>query len=367
MEGRYFLIIFLMAFIAVNAQVKYDSFHPGEIWKDNNGVHINAHGGGFIKYDNKYYWFGEFKVAGRIGNSAQVGVQCYSSSDLYNWKDEGTSLKVVEGDPAHDITKGCVLERPKVIFNKKTNTFVMWFHLELKGKGYTAARAGVAVSKRITGPYTYLKSLRPNAQRWPLNGEYLKNVPVPKEKIKGASNHPDSLNYVKRDFESGQMSRDMNLFVDDDGKAYHIYTSEENSTLHIAELTDDYLSHTGKYVRTFVNRYMEAPAILKRNGKYYLIASDCTGWNPNPARSAVADSIIGPWRELKNPAVGQDSATTFHSQSTFIMQIDEKNIIFMADRWNPKDAIDGRYIWLPVEFEGDQPIVKWQDEWKLKK
>jgi hypothetical protein len=33
--------------------------------------------------------------------------------------------------------------------------------------------------------------------------------------------------FVHRDFEKGQMARDMALYVDDDGKAYHIYASEE--------------------------------------------------------------------------------------------------------------------------------------------
>jgi hypothetical protein len=27
---------------------------------------------------------------------------------------------VIENDPNHDIAKGCILERPKVIFNEKT-------------------------------------------------------------------------------------------------------------------------------------------------------------------------------------------------------------------------------------------------------
>lgn len=60
--------------------------------------------------------------------------------------------------------------------------------------------------------------------------------------------HPDSLNILGRDMEQGQMARDMNLFVDDDGKAYHIYSSEENSTLHIAELDPTYTGYTGKYI-----------------------------------------------------------------------------------------------------------------------
>ena len=48
------------------------------------------------------------------------------------------------------------------------------------------------------------------------------------------------------------MSRDMTVFVDDDGKAYHIYSSEENLTLNIAELNSGYNAHTGKYIRIFL-------------------------------------------------------------------------------------------------------------------
>ena len=119
--------------------------------------------------------------------------------------------------------------------------------------------------------------------------------PVPEESKKGFGGgglpaHPDTLNLLGRDFESGQMARDMNLFVDDDGKAYHIYASEDNSTLHISELTDDYTACSGNYARFFVGRFMEAPAMFKKDGKYYLIMSGCTGWAPNPGRSAVASS-----------------------------------------------------------------------------
>ena len=40
--------------------------------------------------------------------------------------------------------------------------------------------------------------------------------------------------HARHDLEDGQMSRDMTLFVDDDNKAYHIYSAEENLTLNIA-------------------------------------------------------------------------------------------------------------------------------------
>jgi beta-xylosidase len=113
---------------------------------------------------------------------------------------------------------------------------------------------------------------------------------------------------------------------------------------------------------------MEAPAVFKHDGKYYLILSGCTGWAPNAGRSAVADSIWGPWTELKNPFVGKDSETSFRSQSTYVQTVPGKNgkplHIYLGDRWRPGNAIDGRYVWLPISFEGGQPVIRWVSEWK---
>ena len=175
------------------------------------------------------------------------------------------------------------------------------------------------------------------------------------------------MNVLGRDLAEGQMTRDMQLFVDDDGRAYQLAASEENSTLHIAELNEDYTDYTGRYVRAFVNRYMEAPAVFKKDGLYWFMGSDCTGWLPNAARSAVAPSIWGPWTELGNPCEGEDAETTFHSQSTYILPMAgcPDKFIYMGDRWNPKDAQDGRYIWLPITFEEGRFIIRWQDSWEL--
>ncbi len=351
-------------------------FAPGALWPDNNGVHINAHGGGMLRYDNRYYWFGEHKIAGPEGNTAMVGFSCYSSENLYDWKNEGIVLKVSE-DTASPIRKGCIMERPKVIFNPKTGKFVMWFHHELAGNGYRTAASGIAVADRVTGPYTYLKTIRPNAGFWPVNVQACHKKGVPKSTKDhygggpdGLPGHPDSLNLLGRDFAKGQMARDMTLFVDDDGKAWHVYSSEENSTTQISLLTDDYLSFAGTYARAFVRRYMEAPALFKYKGKYYFMGSDCTGWDPNAARSAVAPGIFGPWTELGNPCRGtqQENENTFQSQSTYILPVAGRKdaFIFMADRWNPENPIDGRYIWLPVQFDGSgNPILKWLTKWNL--
>jgi len=346
-------------------QKKPKTIRSGELWYDTDGRHINAHGGGILKYNDTYYWFGEHKD--ERTSDALVGVMCYSSKDLVNWRNCGVALSVTDPAPGQDgqrrwgrrgattdsdIERGCILERPKVIYNPVTKKFCMWFHLELKGQGYNAARYGVAVADRPEGPYKFLYSQRANAGTWPVEGSPL-----------------DFDEYLKRDFNPGQMSRDMTLFVDDDGKAYHIFSSEENYTLHIAELTGDYLHHTGRYTRVAPGGQNEAPAIFKHDGTYWMITSGCTGWAPNEARMFSAPSIWGPWTQHPNPCRGPKADKTFEGQSTFVLEVggekQEVRHIFMADIWRPNHPIDARYIWLPIEFEDGKPVVRWRDEWTL--
>lgn len=303
---------------AAPKQAPYHSFAPSDDWNDTEGNRIEAHGGGMLYQNGTYYWFGEHGTPGRT----HVGVMCYSSQDLYNWKNEGVALALVKGDPNHELIDGCVLERPKVVFNAKTGKYVMWFHLELRGQGYNSARSAVAVSDRVTGSYKYQGSFRPN----------------------------DS------------MARDQTVFVDDDGKAYQFYASDDNRTMHISLLTDDYLKPSGKFESIFVNRSTEAPAVFKHKGQYYFIGSGCTGYTPNAARWAVAPSIWGPWKEMGNPCVGDFADKTFNSQSTYILPVVGKPgaFIFMADRWR-----GGLYVWLPIQFENDRLVLRWIDEWDL--
>ncbi|NQV33980.1 MAG: family 43 glycosylhydrolase [Phycisphaeraceae bacterium] len=350
---------------------------PGGLWPDNNDTHINAHGGGMLVHEGQTYWFGEHKIQGRGGNKAQVGVHCYSSPNLTTWTDQGIALTVSD-DPSSDIIKGSVIERPKVIYNKATQKFVMWFHLELKDQGYRAARTGVAISDTVTGPYKFIHSLRPNAKTWPLDfSESKQNGPATEEGLKSWSEPwlkavREGL-FVRRDFQGGQMSRDMTLFVDDHGKAYHIHSAEENLTLHISELSNDYLSFTGKYRRIFPAGHNEAPAIFKRRGKYYMLTSGCTGWAPNPARLAVAESIWGPWKALGNPCQGINLENdlgpekTFGGQSTFVLPVpgEKEAFIAMFDMWRPRNPIDGRYLWLPIQFTETGPRIPWQSPWNV--
>jgi sucrose-6-phosphate hydrolase SacC (GH32 family) len=281
-----------------------------------------------LHHDGVYYLYGEIKkgktnlVPGQDWEDYRVdagGVSCYSSRDLLHWKNEGVALATNRTDTASDLYIGRVVERPKVIYNRVTRQYVLWMHIDRDDYGY--ARAGVAVSDSPGGPFRYLRSARPN----------------------------------------GQQVRDMTVFQDVDGRAYIVYASENNNTMQVCLLSPDYLSPTKVYKRILIGERREAPAVFRADGKYYLITSLCSGWDPNAARIAVADSMLGQWVQGGNPCVGADSATTFHSQSTFVLPVGGDRFLFMADRWIKTDLEKSGYLWLPLTVRDGR--VKISDEW----
>ncbi len=300
------------------------AFHPGQMMNDTVGKPINDHWASMLRYHGVYYWFGGIIGTKTVNQHAPLpGVACYSSRDLYHWKNEGM---VMRGEiPGTDLTLPRYPEREKVIYKPRTHKFVMWMHVDTEE--YRYARAAVAVSDSPTGPYHYLGSLRPN----------------------------------------GSECRDMTVFQDKDGKAYLIFSSEGNATTHIAQLTDDYLKPNGVMIRVFVNQWREGPAVFRYGKRYFLINSKCAGWAFSAARYAVAPSMLGPWKEMGNPAVGTGAEKTFDSQSSDVLQVAGKRgaYIFLGDRWKPDDLINSPYVWLPISIDADKLEIKWHDEWEL--
>ncbi len=350
---------------------RYCAFRPGELWLDDNGIPINAHGGGILRHGGCFYWYGEHKIGGREGNRAHVGVHVYESEDLYNWCDRGIALDIRDGR-IPELPPGCVIERPKVLEAAATGRFVMYFHFE-SGAGYRDAATGIAVAERPEGPFRLLRIARPNPGVWPLNTpEWMRSPALIDETRRvmdcvhcGRDERTKSLSILGACLPEGQESRDMTLFLDDDGRGWHVYSSEHNSTVHLAELSGDFESWSGRYRRILPFRWTEGIALFKRRGRYWMIGSGCTGWKPNPGRSAVAASLDGPWEELGNPAVDEGGDTTYGGQSTFVLKLDEDHFILMLDLWRPENAIDGRYLWLPVRFDGARPVVHAPEEWSL--
>lgn len=336
---------------------------PGSAWQDQDGILIQAHGGGILKHGDTWYWYGEDK---RNGYFPSPGVSCYSSKDLVRWKNEGVvcpmwvedGQSIVPNTPPEfqSATKRPVIERPKVIYNEHTGKFVMWMHLEGRltdaRPHYQFSSAGVAVSDSPVGPFKFVNCLRPTPPA--LHRQY-------------------SDKREADQFKRGSTFRDMNLFKDDDGKAYVLFAAESNYTMHIAALTEDYCNvqqpvKGRTWNRILVQEHREAPAPFKYAGKYYLITSGSTGWTPNEARVSVSDTIMGPYVSLGNPCRGEKAETTFDSQSTCVVAIDPERglFLFMADRWNRENIGESAYIWLPFTMrEGEDPMIEWMDEWSL--
>eukprot|EP00897_Mesotaenium_endlicherianum_P009028 jgi/Mesen1/8153/ME000438S07257 len=300
-------------------------YYPGRPWFDTDGKLIQAHGGGIL-YDEisgYYYWYGENKdgptytLDNSLARVDLIGVNAYKSRDLVSWANVGIVLAPETANRSSDLYFRNVLERPKVLFNKRTKQYVMWAHVD--SADYKVASVGVATSGSPEGPFEYLGKFRP----W------------------------------------GGESRDFTVFQDPDdgdGAAFLVCSSEMNSELHIGRLTDDYLSVGRHFVRRMVGRDREAPAVFKHRQLFYMVTSGCTGWDPNSALIHVASSMTGRWKLLGDPCTGGDRKfrqKTFLSQGTFVLPLPglPRKFVFMADRWFSRNLRNSRYVWLPLSVE----------------
>ncbi|CCF42923.1 galactan 1,3-beta-galactosidase [Colletotrichum higginsianum] len=272
---------------------------PGGTWTaTNTGRHIQAHGAGVTKVGSTYYLIGEDKTEG----SAFQNVNCYASTNLVEWSYVGALLS--RTPEAGDLGPGRVVERPKVIYNRGTGKYVMYLHID--SSNYGEAKIGVATSDSVCGRYTYLGSWRP----------------------------------------LGFESRDIGLFQDDDGAAY-LLTEDRPNGLRIDALTSDYLNVTRNVY--LWGEKIESPAILKKNGYYFMFGSKLTGWDPNDNVYSYATSLSGPWSAWKTFAPA--GSKTFTSQTTYILPLGD-TAIYMGDRWVSTNLMRSTYVWLPLTISG---------------
>ncbi|OHT13066.1 hypothetical protein TRFO_03494 [Tritrichomonas foetus] len=260
-----------------------------------------------------------------------------------------------------------IIERPKFLYNKNTNKYVIVFHSDGPGDwdivnwindgmypdfdlsySYIRAQLGFAVSDTPFGPYKLV-----NAQR---------------------------MHWVEgyKDDDKG-MARDFTTFRDTDGIVYVIYSSENNRFIYISRLDDTYTTwYTPQEyakdgfdfkARILETEYREAPAMFKYDGYYYLMTSGTSGWAPNAANVHRSTMLFGPYEELGNPCEGDGSGRTFDSQSTYFVDIDAANgkVMYFGDRWWSNDLEHSRYVWLPVEINAKDHSFKlhYTEEWKL--
>ncbi|KAJ9139178.1 Coagulation factor 5 8 type domain-containing protein [Pleurostoma richardsiae] len=142
---------------AVNAlpgQPNYTSIPNGQAWYDTDGNAIDAHGGGFLKVDDWYYWVGESFSTGVGPPYDDAHVKMYKSQDLMNWEYVGAVITVYTPDiNGNHLLTYCTTERPKLVYNKATNKYVLWVHWEMSAS-YDPSQLFVATADNVEGPYT---------------------------------------------------------------------------------------------------------------------------------------------------------------------------------------------------------------------
>lgn len=139
----------------------------GRTWYDTDGNPIQAHGGGFLQKDGWYYWIGENKSHDRAVLHA---VSLYRSQDLLNWEfvhdivtTETPGVCETGRYPSAELASEgdeCKIERPKLLYNEATDTYVMWGHWETENS-YSASHLIVATSDTIDGDYEVVRNDRP--------------------------------------------------------------------------------------------------------------------------------------------------------------------------------------------------------------
>lgn len=311
------LSIILTAFCCLSAwgqEARWTTIQNGIEWTDTEGYIVQAHGGNFLRHGGRWYLIGEDRA-----RSWNPDVNLYSTDDFLNWTYEGKIIKNLVTHEALGDTR--MIERPKLMFNARTGKFVVWCHWE--ARDYSASEAAVFESDSVTGPYECVWAGRP----------------------------------------CGTKSRDCNVFVDNDGQAYFISTTDENTNLGLFRLSDDYRSAETKTL-LFEGERREAPAIVHIGDTYYMISSACTGWDPNQAKLATSKSIDSGWSALEN--IGDRIA--FDTQASSILTIEgseDTAYIYVGDRWMDPDLPRSKIIMLPILFENGKMTLRYFDKWQI--
>jgi len=283
-------------------------FTPGEIWNDTNGNPINAHGGTVLYNEGVYYWYG----------CNAEGLNCYSSKDLLNWTFESIITPVSKDQELH-LHASQKIESPIVVYNEQTKKFVMWMYIRTYGN--IISWLAVAVGDSPTGEFHFKDS-------WPL--------------VTGINKHT--------------------LFIDDNGQAYHFYSTESDRSTYVNLLTKDYLKPTRTSLCDLPYQSYKTSAVFKHANKYYMISSTHT----NETIVAMADSISGRWNSIGNPCIGPDAERTFGACNSYVIPVQGKQGVFVAmfDRYEmpPENT---RYVWLPVIFDDNKPTIPWYDTWDM--
>jgi hypothetical protein len=172
---------------------------------------------------------------------------------------------------------------------------------------------------------------------------------------------------------------DNTLYVDDDGEAYVAYTSHPTGVrISVERLTPDFLSSTNQSSGAFGPQSVEAPAMWKRSGVYYVAFGPTCCYCTKGSDVAVyaADAPLGPYKELGTLATWNQTGppgSGTGAQQSYVFATAAGELVWTGTRWG--SAPDGLFAhdlqtWLPLVWDdaADPPAPKplvWQGSFEL--
>lgn len=312
-------------------------------WDTVDGQPIFSQGGGIFRFvdpksgTEKYFWYGvEYREAALYRNDPSVtqtkdfflGVTCYTSTDLVNWKSEGYALTRDNVVKHHERTSW--MGRMGVVYVPEMKKYAMFIqHVD---------QLLILTSDLPAGPFEW---------------HHRKNM----EAITGTTN-----------------TGDQTVFTDyDTGKSYLVYSNGRGrnrifiSEIGVADRKIDLLDHT----QIFRGAGREGNCMFKYRGRYYMFASNLYGWDSSYAYYLVADDIRGPYLPENNMLITPGSMDDYAhvTQTGFFVNVKgskQETVVYCGDRWaNFAGNGLGYNQWVPLSFDGKTPHFNSLDSWNL--
>ena len=321
--------------------------HDGTIIQWNNTGLYYWYGMGYGNCTEPTYWDCSPVVTGlprsMCGFQPNHTINIYTSPDLINWTYVGDAL------PFNTRPFG-IYFRPKVIYNKMTQKYVLW----INWVSYEQHMDNISTVNYYNTSYIVATSNSPNG--------------------------PFEIETLRADVLYSHSAGDFVIFIDEttpNNTAYIAYDAmSDDHKISIEPLTYDYLNSVPSENSGFISkRYHEAPALFERNGFYYLIVGHCCCFCKEGADAKVYisdKSPIGPYIDSNVDINFDENRVIIHAQQNYIAQIQDANgetqYIWTGDRWkSAEDGLKGHdfQYWQVLSFNDSvQPPVIHKLSWQ---
>ena len=325
------VLTLMFGLLAVTTATQADDVITNDtFWKTTTGSYIYSQGGGIFRFPDSqgvehYYWYGakyqeavDYCPKGINPSKSNVthflGVTCYQSDDLVNWK---YVRDVLTPDAA--------------------------------GWAYWVGRLGVAYIAEAK-KYALLTQFNDHvlvATCSTPTGNYARHNEIDMTSIIGTPN-----------------TGDMTVFTDPDtGKSYLCYSyGKGRGRIYLSEIgvcSDGKIGLKDCH-QIYKGSGREGDCMFKYKNKYYVCASDLYGWNASNVYYLEASSIYGPYTPTNSMQIMPGSADDYGhvTQTGFFYTVrgsKQETVIYCGDRCQ----------WCPISFVDGKPYFNALSQWHL--